>query len=277
MWSGRQRVTIVVCVAAAGVLAITIGAAFGAKLKAKSVTTTIASGEAGTVTAKCKKGTKAVSGGFESDFDPSFLIPTSSSRVGRRSWSTEAFSADESGPLTTSAYCRDQKVKSKLSEEAVVAPNERETATAKCKKGTKAVSGGFVSEFDPDGPFLFTEDSRRLGKRKWAVTGVNFGDESGTMTAQVNCVEGDPPKARDASELISWEGGMSNVDESVTASCKRGERVVSGGFTGPSVLPPTGVVVFASHRVSKRKWEVSGVTGVENSEPVVAIAYCEKA
>jgi hypothetical protein len=49
------------------------------------------------------------------------------------------------GLLTSYAYCRDEKVKSR-SRTASVDSCETETVEASCKPGTKALSGGFDAE-----------------------------------------------------------------------------------------------------------------------------------
>jgi hypothetical protein len=77
----RRRFAIWACVLGAATLAVGIGVATGAKLKTKSASTTLSPEELDSVTAKCKKGTKAVSGGFQSDTNPSlpsgsYIFPT---------------------------------------------------------------------------------------------------------------------------------------------------------------------------------------------------------
>jgi hypothetical protein len=151
MASSRRRIAIWACVLGATTLAIGSSAALGAKLKTKSETTEVEYEEHGSTTATCERGTKAVSGGFEAQFEESgpspFFYPDQSSRTGR-SWTSAAFnqgSPGEPGDLITYAYCRDERVKSRTDTESVAA-DEVETVAAKCKRGTKAVSGGFDGE-----------------------------------------------------------------------------------------------------------------------------------
>jgi hypothetical protein len=63
MASSRRGFAIWACVLGAATLAIGIGAASATKLKTKSASVTLGNDETGAVTAKCKKGTKAVAGG----------------------------------------------------------------------------------------------------------------------------------------------------------------------------------------------------------------------
>ena len=52
------------------------------------------------------------------------------------------------------------------------------TAEARCPQGTKAVSGGFETEFDsePGGPFLEVRESRKAGRRGWTGSASNSRD-----------------------------------------------------------------------------------------------------
>src|SRR5918994_2251551 len=98
-------------------LLIVVSAGAGA-LKTKSASTTIAAGADGSVTAKCKKGSEAVSGGFES---PGFVFPFDSiagpsnfsfesRREGRRKLVASAHnSGSDPGTLISDAYCDKDK------------------------------------------------------------------------------------------------------------------------------------------------------------------------
>src|SRR5918996_3436367 len=94
-WS-RRRFAIWACVLGAATLAVGIGVATGAKLKTKSASETISPGEYDLVTAKCKRGTKAVSGGFDSELDldaaatEAFIVHRSRAGGGRK-WTSAGF------------------------------------------------------------------------------------------------------------------------------------------------------------------------------------------
>jgi hypothetical protein len=267
-----------VCVAGVAVLGVGMGAASGAKLKTKSETESADSGEVASPSPRCKRGTKALSGGWDAEVDISgptaIFYPLTSARDGKRSWTAEGANTGSPGEMTGFAYCRDERVKTK-SAATTVPVGQTESVAAKCPKGTKAVSGGFSTEFEPGAPgqsLIINEDSSRSGRREWTVTGSNIAGDDGTLTAQVNCREGKRLKTRQASELVSGPG-PDQAD--ITAKCKRRERVVSGGYTGPP-LESGGALVEASHRVGKRGWKVSAITGATNTEEVTAFAYCEK-
>jgi hypothetical protein len=273
----------VAAVALAGSVSIGVmgatAASGGEKLKTKSQTVEADAGERASATARCKRGTTAVSGGFEADplvfGEPSpFFFLDRSSRSGGRRWTSEGPNqgaiGGAPGDLTSYAYCRDEAVKSKSKTESV-APGEIETASAKCKRGTKAVSGGFdAEEFDlaaSNGPFFIVTASRKSGARGWEVRALNAGDATGELTAQVNCREGKGLKTRS-------ESGEFEDDDvlSLDAHCKQNQRVVSGGFAGPDFVGEQGLIPFASMKVGKRGWHLAGLATGE----VTAYAYCEK-
>lgn len=94
--------------------------------------------------------------------------------------------------------------------------------TARCKRGTRVVSGGFAGE--PPGRVAVIE-SHRVGKRKWTVLGSNLESETATLVAQANCGKADRLPKRSADRRF---GGLEPHD--LKAKCRKGERVVSGGF-----------------------------------------------
>lgn len=287
MISSRARyvATCIGLVALAGLLALAGGALGGKKLKTESETVEVAGEENGSATATCKRGTKAVSGGYQTaGVDPDefvFMVVDASQRDGGRKWTSSAFSASASS-LTSFAYCRDEKVKSRSTSTTLAAGGETDTVTAKCPAGTKVVSGGFeADEIDLDAattPRIINERSRKLGKREWEVRSFNnSGDASGELTAQVNCRDAKALKTKQESEVVSFSGpGVGQDVEQVVAKCKRKQRVVSGGYTAPPAGDPGGVNIRESRKVGKRQWQVTATAEVENSEPVTAYAYCEK-
>jgi hypothetical protein len=276
MASMRHRFAVLACALGAVTLVIGIGAASGEKLKTKSESTTLSSGEFDSVTAKCKRGTKAVAGGFESDIDPAgpdttLIIPYMSRAEGGRKWSSASLDfGDSPGELTSFAYCRDQKVK-RRSSEATLSEEETETVTARCPRGTKVASGGFDNpEFfnGPGGTLIFPFESMKTGKREWSVSARNFGDP-GQLVAQVNCHERKGLKTAVEDTFI----GSPGVHDAV-AECAPGRRVVSGGFDY-SLQPSEGAFVFSSHKIGKRSWEVEALD-LEADATLTAYAYCEK-
>ena len=66
---------------------------------------------------------------------------------------------------------------------------------------------------------------------------------------------------------------------SVTARCPKGSTALGGGFLAakPAFLPlgpPDAILPFASRRVGRRGWRVSGLAFISNPKRLTAYAYC---
>lgn len=289
--------TLVICIAGGLALGGIAAIATGAKLKAKSKTVQVDSETVSDdVTAKCKKGRKAVSGGFDGEFDLSptadpLVLPGKSAKQGKKRWSgnaAEAGTDPAGGDFTVHAYCgKAKKLKSKTADVDIDEPSmtpEIGTVSAKCKRGTKLVSGGFDADFDrldivgsmADGPLIAIQESQKVGKREWRASGINLGSEEGTLTAQANCRKG-KKKLKTKTTTEEFEPGESR-GATLTASCSGKQRVVSGGFSFESSADPDAILFFGSHRAGKRNWEVDVVIpgSMSAERDVTAYAYCEK-
>jgi hypothetical protein len=207
------------------------------------------------------------------------FIPLDSLRDGGRGWTASAHHYVGTGEesLTSFAYCRDQKVKSKRATVSVD-PAEVESVTARCKRGTKALSGGFDGErvdiFNTgDSPWFWVIRSVKEGKRKWTVEAYNVGGVPGDLTASVVCGEGKALKTAEADTTQSPPGlGV----ETVEAQCRRSQRVVSGGFDLSVDWQTTGAWANASHKAGKRGWHLESVEAGGAMHTITAFAYCEK-
>jgi hypothetical protein len=277
MASSRRRFAIWACVFGTATLVVGIGVATGAKkLKTKSASETLSAGEFDDVTAKCKKGTKAVSGGFASENDPAgsgeAILPYMSRAEGGRKWTSAGVGISAvSGDLTSFAYCRDQKIK-RRSDEETLSGGETDTVTATCPQGTKVASGGFDNpDFVLNGTdiVIFPTESLKTGKREWTVSATNLTGNPGELMGQVNCQEGKGLRTFDETLSITSPGV-----HDVEAECGGGRQVVSGGFEY-SLPPSEGAYVSASHKVGKREWEVEAVD-FDAPATLTAYAYCEK-
>jgi hypothetical protein len=282
-WS-RRRVAVWAFALGTATLVIGMGVASGAKLKTKSASETLSPDEFNSVTAKCKQGSKVVSGGFESEFDSPpvtspFLEVNESRRVGRRGWVTSAFNGGSSeGDLTSFAYCRGQKL-NRVTDTVPAPVGDFVTATAKCPRGTKVISGAFEgSPIDLVGttPVLYISESRRATKRTWEASAHSNGNEVGELTAIAYCGTGKKPKAKSSSQRISSDPPDPDTAE-LLVRCKRGQRVVSGGFGSPDDSGEATPRVLTSMKRGRRGWAVTaflGSTGLPIE--VTAYAYCEK-
>ena len=275
----RSRALVALAVALGFVMIAGTTALAAKGLKTKSETEIIDPGEQDSATAKCKRGTKAVSGGLESDFDPpavtGLLYVSQSRRAGGREWTTTAYNVSgESAELTSYAYCRGQKLKTK-SATTEVDLSEVGSVTARCKQGYKAFSGGFAGEAIDFGgmgtPAFLAVRSLKQGKRAWTVAAFNIGSAEGDLTAYVHCRKGKSVRTRQADETLSTA-----EFDSVEARCSSKQRVVSGGFDTDSDWTETGAYLTRSLKVGKRGWEVTAQDAGGDPHELVAYAYCEK-
>jgi hypothetical protein len=265
---------------ALGVVALTLtaAAAAGDRLKTRSASTTV-TGEAGRGSAqpRCDRGTRAISGGFETNADVNLrqIYVNASELGGRRRWTVGAHNFSPNDALLTAfAYCRDERTKARSKTFQVEGAGDV-TATASCGRGKQAISGGFRDLSGADARPTIAYESRRASKRKWTVTASNTDGEPGRLQAHVYCRKGgDGLRAAERRETFPSPGP---VDGDVIARCRRDERVLSGGFTSDTVpLPGKGqtVQITASRKVGKRKWRVS-VAAIGTAVTVTVHAYCE--
>jgi hypothetical protein len=261
-----------------GVAAIAVASASiaGGALKTKSASTTIAPGADGSATAKCKRGSEAVSGGFKS---PGFIPPPSvgapqayvedSTREGKRKVTALAHnSGGGTGTFIVEAYCDKNKpgLKTKTESTATIEFLEDASATARCGKGSEAVWGGFNS------PNLSIGSSRE-GRRKWTASGVNY-DEPAPLSVYVYCDKSEPGlKVKKASTTV----GADEIG-TATARCRKGSEAVSGGYFAPGGFDQnvgSEIYFYESHRIGKRKWTASGLNQGDPAK-LTAFAYCKK-
>jgi hypothetical protein len=249
-------------------------ASAGKSFSTASDTTTVV-GPQGFAKPVCPGGKTPVSGGFEAEFRigdpaaPAILVTTS--RRDQRAW---FFAAENQGPgagtLTGYAYCTSDEVSISFQPLVVPGLTAAVTNTADCRKGTVALSGGYVSEHASIVPYALG----RASKRAWAVSATNLGTSEGGLTAYVVCSSRKLAdlklKAVRADAPLAASGSGSTA--TATANCRAGQRVVSGGFEAPSRA--SGVLVHRSMRVGKRGWQVAASAQTPAGGTVTAFAYC---
>jgi hypothetical protein len=137
------------------------------------------------VTAKCKQGQEAVSGGFEAPFTEMSVV--GSKRSGKRTWEAQ-FIGPAGVEVTAIAYCDKDEPRLKTKQASTnLAEDETGSATAKCKRKQELRSGGFEAEFsEAAGNTGLANGSRRDGKRRWEVTGFGL-EGSPEFTAYAYC------------------------------------------------------------------------------------------
>jgi hypothetical protein len=278
----RRRFAIWACVLGAATLAVGIGVAAGAKLKTKSASTTVGPDSHASATAVCERGTRTISGGFElAPSQAAALFPTAS--VGRtpgrsfleplpRRWMSAAVNLGEDpASLTGYAYCRDL---SELDETGWsrsrlgLAPSQEKRVRQRCgPSGGQAVSGSFKTPH-AENRSVSVRGSHRVGKHVWVVIMKAVGTGVAGVSATGYCRN---EKVREMTETKVASGG--DVDRAV-ARCKRGQRVISGGFQTENFASEGGPFVYASRKQGRRGW----IVRVRSTAPetFTSYAYCWK-
>jgi hypothetical protein len=279
-WS-RIRPGWVVLIAAT--LTVVSGSSVAMAVRAVRQSETIAPGQVGTATAKCRGDRSAVAGGFAAPgFNPnagSTIGRIGSRRIGQRQIQARALNfGNQDGELASFAYCaRNDHGLEVESETTRVQANSRGSAVAKCSRGTSAVGGGFATyRFDPQqGPQLITLTSKRVDDRRWKVVGLNINDQDrpGTLIAYAYCAAVPFDLVTRSREAEAPAGSPRTFD----VSCGNGSRAFSGGFDGHVALgaQPQATAAITSKRArGGRVWRTSALGVFGNPSPVTAYAYC---
>lgn len=163
---------------------------------------------------------------------------------------------------------------------------ENGSATARCKPGSTAISGGFKGEFDaaevPSGnsPQMLFYESRRRRDRGWTGSAYNVGD-TGELTSYVGC-RAQGAKASSKSRTVAGTPFMGATRTgAATATCPAGTKAISGGFDNPD-FRWTGdfensnrIVPYISRKSGPRGWTVEAANGGGAEGTLVAYAYCQ--
>jgi hypothetical protein len=274
----------------ASVLAFSVAIAAGSGLKTRTATTTVGpTPDASSKSARCPRGNTVISGGFDNpgfkDLEPGhpglFAYASHKSRV--RKWTVGAQNDNNgAGTETVFAYCRTAKPLETRSARTTV-PNtgaQHGTATAMCPSGLKAISGGFDNPgFSTDGGAgFFPYVSKKFGRRGWRVSVELYRPAPATLKAFVYCRAGGGVKTRSADATVPGTGSQTAM---MTARCKRGEALVSGGYSTTSKEFAGGVTgpdlwYYSSHEAGPRGWTVSAFdNGGASGGTFKALAYCQ--
>jgi hypothetical protein len=116
-------------------------------------------------------------------------------RDGKRRWSASGLVfGDSPGTFTAFVYCDKSEPGLKVKSRTIaIGSFENGSVTARCKRKTQLVSGGFASSALAEvmtagfpGPSVIVYESQREGKRRWTATGLaGFG--GGDLTAYAYC------------------------------------------------------------------------------------------
>jgi hypothetical protein len=281
----------VVGVAAAGPTA----ASANQGLKQVSVTTEV-DGPTGTVasaTARCPRGTRAVSGGYDPTnvFHPNgsgtALLVNTSRRLGPRAWKVSAYQlgGGDQVELTASANCsRDLgRPMVRIKRISITAtPNNPNpgNASAHCPHHFFAVAGGFHISINgrstnpSDSPPVSMILGSRAVARSWAVTGARIGTGRSRLTAFAYCYP-TRPLGRPKVDVMRANTPVSN-DHLLTPRCPRGYYAVSGGYSARFPMGPgqgSGLPV-SSGLLGARRWSFGVVVLNGGSTPFNGFTYC---
>ena len=157
-------------------------------------------------------------------------------------------------------------------------PDTKQRLTVRCP-GKRALpySGGMVTDpLGPNGEGIYPHSYERLGvQRGWHVTPVLYSpglqrSAGRSVTLQVVCGPRLGPVSSPHSTVFVGPGQT----RTATATCPRGNRLLSGGFQRTNFVTRGGNYVTESRASSDRSWQVSGSAFGNFGGELTAIAYC---
>jgi hypothetical protein len=162
-----------------------------------------------------------------------------------------------------------------------VPPGSAGKATAECGAGRTPVAGGFAApgfSAGDNGGGAVRLTSRVVEKRGVETKGFNFSRDPADLVSFAYCVRHAPGfQVRSNKVFVPPASPVAAV-----ASCRRGTRVVGGGFATPSFSGATGpgVITLTSKRANLHDWRVEALnfggdgSGEPRSGTIVVYAYC---
>ena len=153
-----------------------------------------------------------------------------------------------------------------------VGVQEPGSTSVKCPKGKRVAAANVHGDATESGPNVVVNTLVRPTKRKLSTEAYNFGT-AGELTAIARCKKG--PKSKRVSESTTLE---QYEEDSVTATCPKGKRIVFGGFYGEreDAFSAPSVFVTAARRSGARGWTVEGSNAGDLPGELEALAYCGK-
>ena len=164
-------------------------------------------GTIGATTARCPRGTRVLSGGYDSSFSSGALLPHVSMRTGPRSWRVSAYRVGGgSGKLKLTVYakCGEHPGRLRSASEHVTVPVPAghialRTLRPRCPGDDFALSGGFkltvAGRFAPNSPPAAIVMGSRAEGHEWAVTATRLAPSGESkLTAIAYCTSERPFK-----------------------------------------------------------------------------------
>lgn len=259
-------------------------------------------GTTGTATATCPKGQVPIGGGFNSpgSVRQSFITVYSSTRSGKRGWTVSGVINGFVTPpatqfklnLTAYAYCRvgaPLKSQTKTVSLPLIQNNFAfVTATAKCPKGTSALSGGFQIPTPNNSTAGWVHQSSRQSARSWSAS-VSAATTNSTPSLQMTTIAYcQPGTTLGATKKVTVPAPLSDtVQGTITpnapptvAKSPKCSNMVGGGFRSPSVFTtPAGAssipFIYESRRLGRKgPWQTSMFNQGSNATTLTSAGYC---
>ena len=142
------------------------------------------------------------------------------------------------------------------------------------------LGGGMITTpaIGADGEGVYPHSFERLGaQRGWHVTAWLFDPSGGSnasrnVTLQAMCGKGLVPESAPHKTAFTRPGEA----KTVTATCRKGQQLMSGGYQRTDFLGDGGNWVTESRAIGTRAWRVSGRAYGAYGGELTAIAYCIK-
>jgi hypothetical protein len=235
--------------------------------------------------ATCPGKTRALSGGFRTDYANDFLEVYESRRVTPNSWrvSVARDSANPTGinlNVTAYVYCRSKLPKmpegSATRVVAAGAPAQG-SATASCPGNNKAVSGGFA--YNPPAFGIATEDpaqhyeSFRSSPNAWTATFENVvGGFGRQMTSYVYCRKGKQLSGKTATQIVPAGSGPVRVG---SGSCTDKLAALAGGYRASPPTPSLNAAapLVTSSVLAGKSWEASAAS-ILGAGTITVFGFC---
>lgn len=297
----RGVVIPIVLVVAAGLFATAVASAppaqardrVGKIVKREGTPVTVGPGEIGTAYAKCRPGETLIGGGAASDgagVPGPALLASAPVPGSQRLWMARVTNVNQGGDtprdVLAFAYCAKPAARDRIGVIVKRSGRKKEidsakgygSATARCRRGERLVGGGGGGI----GPAQLQVSAPHGSKpRKWFVRAYTIASVPSSVKAFAYCAR---PARRDTiGRIVRRKSPTVDVaypwSVSISARCRRTERLVGGGAIG-GVNAGGGVFLQFSGPQPKhpRRWQVRGVNQHFHPETKTlrAFAFCAR-
>jgi hypothetical protein len=165
------------------------------------------------------------------------------------------------------------------------APDQLTRLEVICPGGTAPIGGGMQVSIPPgpDGEGVYPHSYERLGAQLgFHISEVLYDPNNSsttprTVTVQAVCARGQIPQNPTPHKTVFIRPGETKT---ATATCPKGQVLISGGFQRTDFASDGGNYVTASHAAGDNAWTVTGSafigSGTTGNGELSAVAYCVK-